>query len=195
MKIFKPLYDKILVWVSRDDSDKYLYALSFLESIVFPIPPDVMLAPMCAARPHDAVRLGLMTTLFSVIGGVLGYALGLFALTLVEPWLMGSSLWDDYVRVQDLFSKWGVWIILIAGFSPLPYKIFTVGAGAFHLFFPAFVIASLLGRGARFLLVAVLLKYLGPALLPKLERWAEGIGWLIVFVFIAILVHYYLNGI
>ena len=191
MKVFTPLYQIVLRWVSYEKADKYLYGLSFLESVIFPVPPDVMLIPMCAARQKDALRLGLFTTLFSVLGGILGYALGFFILDYIEPWLLTTEWSDKYLYAQQLFQEWGVWIVIIAGFSPIPYKIFTFSAGALQLGFPLFVVASLIGRGGRFLLIAMIFKYLGAVMLPKVERMIERIGWVTVIVFVLSVFIYY----
>ena len=180
IKILALLQQRVLRWASHEHASKYLYGLSFAEAVVFPIPPDVMLIPMCAARPRDALRFGVLTTVFSVAGGTLGYAVGFFLFEAIAPWLFASAWAAEYQSVRHLFEKWGVAVIIIAGFSPVPYKVFTFAAGALQLAFPWFVIASLVGRGGRFIIVAMLFKYLGAFVLHKAEKTVAQLGWLLM---------------
>ncbi len=180
MRIFGPLYDRVLAWSARPGARWYLGALSFAESSFFPVPPDVMLAPMTLARPESAYRLALLTTLASVAGGLLGYAIGYFALDAVEPWLQAAGYWEGYQQVRGWFGEWGFWAVLAAGFSPVPYKLFTIAAGALSMSLPAFALASLVGRGGRFFLVAALVRWGGPPMEARLRRNVEFLGWLLV---------------
>jgi len=180
MRLFGPLYDRVLGWAAHPKARWYLGGLSFAESSFFPIPPDVMLAPMALARPVDAWRLALLTTLTSVAGGVLGYAIGYFALDFVEPWLVSAGYWEGYLQVRSWFQTWGFWAVLAAGFSPIPYKLFTIAAGALGMFLPAFVVASFVGRGGRFFLVAGLIRWGGAPMEAQLRRHVEFLGWLLV---------------
>ncbi|MFU8820358.1 MAG: YqaA family protein [Gammaproteobacteria bacterium] len=180
MRLFGPLYDRVLGWAAHPKARWYLGGLSFAESSFFPIPPDVMLAPMALARPVDAWRLALLTTLASVAGGMLGYLIGYFALDLVEPWLVSVGYWDGYLEVHGWFQTWGFWAVLAAGFSPIPYKLFTIAAGALGMFLPVFVLASIIGRGGRFFLVAGLIRWGGAPMEARLRRNVEFLGWLFV---------------
>ena len=180
MRLFGPLYDRVLGWAAHPKARWYLGGLSFAESSFFPIPPDVMLAPMALARPVDAWRLALLTTLTSVAGGVLGYVIGYFALDMIEPWLVSSGHWEGYLRARDWFETWGFWAVLAAGFSPIPYKLFTIAAGALAMFLPVFVLASIVGRGGRFFLVAGLIRWGGAPMETRLRRHVEFLGWLFV---------------
>jgi membrane protein YqaA with SNARE-associated domain len=180
MKLFGPLYDRVLSWAAHPKARWYLGGLSFAESSFFPVPPDVMLAPMTLARPVDAWRLALLTTLTSVAGGVLGYLIGYFALDLVEPWMVSSGYWDGYLQVREWFQACGFWAVLAAGFSPIPYKLFTIAAGALAMFLPVFVIASIIGRGGRFFLVAGLIRWGGAPMEARLRQHVEFLGWLLV---------------
>lgn len=189
--MFTFLYHKVKGWSSRPAADKYLFALSFAESSFFPVPPDVLLAPMCATRPHRATYLAAMTTLFSVAGGVAGYAIGYFAFDLIVPWLESGAFLEYYERARVWFDRWGAGVVFIAGFSPIPYKVFTVTAGVLEQNLAVFVAASLVGRGARFFLVALLLKWTGPRILPVIERRVHLYGWLTVAAFAAVVLLYY----
>ena len=178
--MFQKLYDKALVWAKHRHAEKYLCALSFAESSFFPIPPDVMLAPMALAQPSKAFRLALLTTLFSVLGGMLGYAIGFFMFDTFSPWLQETHYWDKYLIAESWFKDWGFWAVFIAGFSPIPYKVFTIAAGALQMFFIPFIFASLVGRGARFFLVAMLIAAGGEKLESKLRQYMDIIGWVVV---------------
>lgn len=188
MRLFGPLYDRVLVWAAHPDARWYLAGLSFAESSFFPIPPDVMLAPMTLARPSAGFRLALITTLASVAGGIAGYAIGYFALDFVEPWMRSAGYWEGYLQVREWFERWGFLAVLAAGFSPIPYKLFTIASGALAMFLPIFVLASFLGRAARFYLVAGLIKWGGPSMQEGLRRNVEVLGWLtlviLVFLFL-----------
>ncbi len=192
MKIFTSLYEKALRLSAKPQATIYLYALSLFEAIIIPVPPDVMLAPMCATQPERAIRLAFFTTIFSVGGGVIGYALGLFAMGYIEPWLVHFGWNEEYAQVREWFAQWGIAIILIAGFSPIPYKVFTLAAGAMYFSLPLFIVFSFVGRAGRFFLIALILRRIGPAMLPRIHRLAEQIGWLTIFALIVFLTVYYL---
>lgn len=180
MRLFGPLYDRVLGWSRHPKAPWYLGGLSFAESSFFPIPPDVMLAPMTLARPDRAWFLALLTTLTSVAGGLLGYLIGLFALESIEPWLVSAGYFEAYQQAHAWFETWGFWAVLAAGFSPIPYKMFTIAAGALAMFLPTFVLASIIGRGGRFFLVAGLIRWGGPRMEEKLRHNVELLGWLLV---------------
>ena len=180
MRIFEPLYERVISWSRHPFAERYLACLSFAESSFFPIPPDVMLAPMCVANRRRAWRYATVTTVASLLGGVAGYAIGFFVFEAVEPWMHRMGYWEGYLFVRDWFASYGVWAVFVAGFSPIPYKIFTVAAGATMLNFPGFVIASLIGRGARFFLVAGLIVAGGERMETTLRKYVERIGWAVV---------------
>ena len=186
MKLFGPLYDRVLAWAGHPHAERYLAALSFSESSFFPIPPDVMLAPMCLANRARAWRFAAVTTVTSLLGGIAGYAIGFFIFESIEPWLSESNYWPAYLRSRDWFADWGVWAVFVAGFSPIPYKVFTIAAGATVLNLPGFIIASLIGRGARFFLVAGLIVLGGERMAEALPKYVERIGWAVVVLVVAI---------
>lgn len=181
MKIFEPCYDLAIRWSKHPHASKYLGGLSFAESVFFPIPPDVMLAPMSLSQPHRAWTFALITTLASIIGGIAGYMLGYFAF---EAWLAPVIESWGYTHKIDTavqwFEQYGVWIVFLAGFSPIPYKIFTVSAGFLQMAFLPFLIASAIGRGARFFLVASLMRWGGAPMEAKLRQYVEVLGWIVV---------------
>lgn len=181
---FTRLYDRTLGWAGHRHAPWYLAGLSFAESSFFPIPPDVMLAPMVLSRPERAWRLAALTTIASVLGGVAGYLIGALALELVLPWIVEFGYQDAYTTARDWFDQWGFWVVLIAGFSPIPYKVFTVAAGAMLLPLAPFILASAIGRGSRFFLVAGLVAWGGPRFAPLLRRHVERLGWATVLVLV-----------
>jgi membrane protein YqaA with SNARE-associated domain len=178
MKIFTPLYDRVMAWSRHRRAPQFLAGLSFAESSFFPIPPDVMLAPMALARPDRAWYFALITTVASVLGGIAGYLLGWLAFDMIEPFLRDSRYWATYERAGSWFEMWGFWAIFIAGFSPIPYKLFTLSAGVMVMPFLPFVIASLIGRGARFFLVAAVMRWGGAKMEQTLRSYIDRLGWL-----------------
>jgi membrane protein YqaA with SNARE-associated domain len=164
-------------WARHRHAPVYLGTMSFAESSFFPVPPDVMLAPMCLARPERAWRFALLTTLTSVAGGLAGYAIGYFAFEALAPWLQTTKYWTSYQTAVQWFSDYGFWAVFIAGFSPIPYKVFTIAAGALSMALLPFTLASIIGRGARFYLVAGLMKWGGERMEAALHRYVDRIGW------------------
>lgn len=177
MKLFSPLYRKALAWSRHPHAPRYLGAMSFAESSFFPVPPDVMLAPMCLASPARAWYFALLTTLTSVAGGLFGYAIGYFALDAVLPWLEHSRYWPAYQSAVSWFERWGFAAVFIAGFSPIPYKMFTIAAGALSMALLPFTLASIVGRGMRFFLVAGLMAWGGARMEALLHRYVDRLGW------------------
>lgn len=171
------LYDWVLRLSAHRRAPAWLAGLSVAESSFFPIPVDVMLAPMVMARPERAVPLALLTTVASVIGGVIGFFIGLWLLDAAMPLIIDMGYLPAYETARLWFEQWGFWAIFLAGFTPIPYKVFTIAAGAGGMFLPLFVAASLVGRGGRFFLVALLVRWGGPKIEPHLKRYMDQIAW------------------
>jgi len=188
MKWFSAIYDRVLIWSRHRHAPRYLAALSFSESSFFPIPPDVMLAPMVLASPHKAWNLALLTTVTSVLGGVLGYLIGMYSFELVEPILRDAGYYPKYLQAKAWFAEWGFRGVFLAGFSPIPYKVFTITAGVISMAFLPFVVASAIGRGARFFLVAGLLSWGGKDMEETLRKYIDIIGWVTVLLVVLLLV-------
>jgi len=182
MALFEPLYKKVMSWAKHPLADRYLIGLSFAESSFFPIPPDVMLAPMVLVKPERAWYLAFVTTLASVLGGVLGYCIGYFAIEALMPWLETSHYYEPFQVAQTWFKNWGFWAIFIAGFSPIPYKVFTIAAGTMSMVILPFILASFVGRGLRFFMVAGLMAWGGATMEQKLGLYIERIGWTVVLL-------------
>jgi membrane protein YqaA with SNARE-associated domain len=175
-------------WAQHRHAHWYLFGLSFAESSFFPVPPDVMLAPMVLANRSRAWRLAALTTAGSVIGGMVGYALGSLAFDIIEPWVIRAGYGDKYQLAVAWFDEWGVWAIFIAGFSPIPYKVFTIAAGVISMSFPPFVLASCVGRGGRFFLVAALLVWGGERMEQAIKKYVDWLGWGVVALIFAVLI-------
>jgi membrane protein YqaA with SNARE-associated domain len=186
MRFFSSLYNRTMAWSRHPHAPRYLAGLSFAESSFFPIPPDVMLAPMSLATPKRAWFFASLTTLASVLGGLLGYLIGLFAFDLIQPFLHDWGYWSAYEKSKGWFDEWGFWAIFLAGFSPIPYKIFTITAGVISMALMPFILASAIGRGARFFLVAGLMAWGGERMERILHRYVDLLGWLVVVVFVVV---------
>jgi len=185
--MLRRIYDWVLALAGSRRAPAALAAVSFAESSFFPIPPDVMLGPMVLARPDKAFRYATLCTAASVLGGVLGYAIGAF----LEPVALQILALFGHPEGQKEFEAWfaqyGLGIILVKGLTPIPYKLVTITAGLAHFDLFTFIWASVVTRGARFFLVAGVLKYFGPAILAEVERRMTlyallGIGALIAIV-------------
>jgi len=181
VKVFSRLYEWTLRWAEHKFAPHILALLTFAESIFFPIPPDVLLAPMVLAKPKKAWQLASLTTVASILGGTVGYGLGYL---MFEPWIQPLITDFGYQARFDVainwFNEWGVWVVFIAGFSPIPYKLFTVSAGFLHMAFLPFLLVSAIGRGLRFFLVAGLIRWGGSAMENKLRQWIDLLGWAVV---------------
>ena len=177
---WQSLYDRVLQWSSHKRAPAILSVLSFSESSFFPIPPDVMLAPMCLSRPRKAWYFASICSISSVLGGLFGYLVGRWAFSTIEPWLMESSYAGVFQQAVESFQTWGGLYILLAGFTPVPYKIFTISAGVVGMPFIPFVLGSSVGRGGRFFLVAGIIRLLGDQAADRLRSWVDLAGWIVL---------------
>lgn len=180
MSLFRGLYDRVLKLAAHRHATAWLGALSVAEATVFPIPPDVMLAPMILADRARAWSLALVTTLTSVAGGLIGYLIGMLALELIMPWIESAGYGGAYETAVAHFRDWGIAFVILAGFSPIPFKIITIAAGALGMPVAGFLAGSLIGRGARFYLVAGLIYAGGARAAENLRRYVDAIGWTVV---------------
>ncbi len=167
------LYDWVLHWADTPYGIPALVVLSFIESVFFPIPPDVLLIAMVLGARSKWFKLALACTIASALGGVAGYALGSFAWDSLSPYFfqyVPGFKEAQYLKIKALYETWDFWIVFAAGFTPIPYKVFTVSSGACNINFTVFVIASVLSRGARFFLVAWLLQRYGAPIKDFIEK-------------------------
>lgn len=169
--MLRKLYDWVMGLAGSKHAPSALFAVSFAEASFFPIPPDVMLAPMVLKRPERAWFYAFICTLASVLGGIAGYAIGYFLIDL-GTWLLALSGKgkEDLDTFQCWVNQYGAWVVLIKGLTPIPFKLVTIAMGIGKLSLPIFIITCIITRGARFFLVAGVVKVAGPAMLPIIER-------------------------
>ena len=183
--LFTRSYDAIMLWAKSKRAVSMLSTVSFVESFIFPIPPDLLLIPLSISNPRKAYYFALLTTIFSVLGGVVGYLIGIYFADLFLSTL-GWVFDEKSVEITtEWMAEWGVMVVLISGFSPIPYKIFTVASGVTGLAFIPFMIASLVGRGMRFFLIGFIISKGGDNLEKKLRKYSEVIGWTGLSIFSA----------
>ena len=184
MHKFLELYEYVLKLANHAKAKYYLFFLSVAESSFFPIPPDVMLLPMCLSSPKKAWKLAFITTVGSVLGGIIGYLIGVYAFGFIEPYLYDWGYMLAYERAVMWFEEWGFWAIFIAGFSPIPYKVFTIAGGALLMPILPFILASIIGRGARFYLVALFVIMFGKQADDLIRKHMGKLVWGMVLLII-----------
>jgi membrane protein YqaA with SNARE-associated domain len=165
------LYDRTIAIAAGPNALWALIAIAFAESSFFPLPPDLLLIPMILAQPRSAWRLAAYCTLASVAGGLLGYAIGYYGFDLIgRPILEFYHAMSRYDALKAGFDRWGVWIIILKGMTPIPYKLVTIASGVAHFDLAAFIGASIISRSIRFFLIAALLWWFGPAVRDFIEK-------------------------
>lgn len=183
--MIRRLYDWVIRLAQHKNAIPAMGAVSFMESSFFPIPPDVMLVPMVLANRDKAFRIALVCTVCSVLGGVFGYAIGYFFFETLGAWVVKTyGLQAGLAAFRAGFDEYGTWIILIKGLTPIPYKLVTIASGMAHFSLPVFIAASVVTRGARFFLVAALLRWYG----PPIRDFIEARLTLVTTVFAALIV-------
>lgn len=170
--MLRRLYDWMMRAAESPQAMPMLAGVSFAESSFFPLPPDAMLIPMVLARPDRAWRIALVCTIASVVGGFFGYAIGYFLYAAVgQPIIAFYGAEAQFAKFEQMFEQFGLWVVAVAGLTPFPYKVATIASGVAHFNLLAFGLASLATRGARFFVVAALLKYFGPTIRGFIERY------------------------
>jgi membrane protein YqaA with SNARE-associated domain len=171
MSMSSSLYARVKMLAESPRAEAALAAIAFAESSFFPIPPDVLLAPMALAQPSRAWRYALIATVASVLGGMLGYAIGAVLYDTVGQWLVNLYGYGAKMEaLKETYAHWGWLVILIKGVTPIPYKLVTITSGLLGYNFPLFVALSAVTRGARFFLVAGLLNWFGEPVRGAMER-------------------------
>lgn len=166
------MYDWVLSWAEHPYGATALFLLAFAESSFFPIPPDVLLIALALGHTVGAFRFALICSIGSVLGGVAGYVIGWQLMDIVgQPILEFYHAQDKFAEVQNRFLEYGGWAVAVAGFTPIPYKVFTIASGAAQLSLPTFVTASILSRSARFFLVSSLIYYFGPTIKSFIDTY------------------------
>lgn len=184
-QLVRKIYDSVIHLSSDKHALAWLFAISFIESSFFPIPPDIMLIPMILATPKKAWKIAGVCTIASVIGAYLGYIIGFYFFELIaEPLLEFYGYLEKFNEFKNLYSEYGAWIVFGAGITPFPYKIITIASGVVQLNLIVFTIASIIARGLRFFVIAWLLKVYGEKMRTFIEK---NLGWLSVLFLILLI--------
>ena len=189
MKIFSYLYDRVLGISKSKKAPFFLGCLSFFEAIFIPLPPDILLVAMTLADKAKVVKYVSIVLICSVLGGVTGYYLGMFSIDLLYTYIVSFGYESSYLTVQNWFVQWGFWVVFLAGFTPIPYKIFTVGAGAINMALFPFIVASVISRGLRFAMVGFSVYKLEEKFTKVAAKYMDLIGWSVLLLSIIL---YYL---
>ena len=187
--IHKRLYDWVLHFAHTKHSMVALFCLSFAESSFFPVPPDVLLAPLALGAPKKWIRFATVCSIASVLGGIAGYLIGLGLWEAIDQWVFAhlgaiGFTTENFAKFEGWYDKYDFWIVFTCGFTPLPYKVCTISAGVAKIFFPGFLIASATSRAARFFLVAGLFRWKGEAIRPFVDKYFN----LLTLAFVILLV-------
>lgn len=191
MKIFTPIYQRMLHWSRHKSATWYLGGLSFAEAIIFPIPPEVMLAPMCLAQPKQGFRFASVSLAASMLGAVVGYLLGFYTYELLT-FVFEALGWSEQIEARVAMlrelsaqSPWQTfWLLVLAGFTPIPLKIFTWASGIVGLPFLPFMASMLVGRGKRVYLIALAIRLGGEKAAQVLESIIEPLGWIVTVLLV-----------
>ena len=186
--MLKNLYNKILLISAKPKAEIFLGAIAFLESSFFPIPPDLLLLPMTLSRPLKWIRLALIATFFSVLGGIFGYFIGVFLWdTIGQTIIEFYHLENQFDLFKKNYNEKGAIIVFIAGFTPIPYKLITISSGGMHLDLITFILASLTSRGARFFILTGIIRIFGKAAKKLIDKYFSlvtlTLGLIVITVF------------
>ena len=177
--VVRRVYDWVLGWSGSRWGEAALFVLAFAESSFFPIPPDVLLIALCLGNPRRSLRYAAICAAGSVLGGTCGYAIGYFLWQTAAGEYTGLAQWcyahlfpmEKFLKVQRLFEQYNFWAIFTAGFTPIPYKLFTIASGVFNINLPMFILASIVSRGLRFFIIAWLIKKFGPPIKVFIDKY------------------------
>ena len=191
MKLFKKWLDRLWAVAETKGAKKVLAGVSFTESIFFPIPPDLLLIPMALADRKNAFRLALNCLIFSLMGGIVGYFVGVYFMDIIGwPVINFYGLQEKYSVIQEWYNQYSAWAVAVAGLTPIPYKLCTITAGAFKINLVVFLVASTLARGLRFFTIAGLIYLFGDKVRYFLDKYFDwflvGVTALIVLGFVAL---------
>ena len=198
MKIFQPWFDRALVWSAHKRAPWLLALLSFCESIFFPVPPELMLAPMCLAQPKRGYWYAAISLGGSLVGMFIGYAIGYWAMDAVMPLIERFGYADTFAEIKARVAAGGgmtaFWLLVIAGFTPVPFKIFTIASGAVGMPLIPFFFGAMIGRGKRVFLVAFLIRMFGERAEQILRKYSEPIGWGALALLVGLVAWLFLHG-
>ncbi|MFH1672925.1 MAG: VTT domain-containing protein [Pseudomonadota bacterium] len=172
MKFLRRLYDWVLHWAETPYGTPALFLLAFCESSFFPVPPDILLIALAVAIPKKAFQYALVCSIGSLLGGCFGYLIGWeFMAAVGDAIIQFYGFGEKYSYVQDLYVRYDAWVVGVAGFTPIPYKVFTIAAGAFKINFIVFLVVSLISRSARFFLIGGLIHKFGAPIQRFIDRY------------------------
>lgn len=172
LKSVRRTYDWILGWADTRYGPWALFLLAFTEASFFPIPPDVLLIALAVSMPTRAFKYALIVTAGSVLGGILGYAIGVYFMgTFGDSLVELYGLTEGFNRIGEFYKKYDAWAVAVSGFTPIPYKLFTIGAGVFRIDIWVFIIASIIGRALRFFIIATIIYYYGEPIKKFIEKY------------------------
>lgn len=184
--MLKKTYDWVLQWAERPGGTYALFVLAFCESSFFPIPPDVLLIALAVGAPEKSFRFALVCSAGSILGGCVGYLIGWQFMDIVGDGIIAFyGLGEKVDVIASLYRTWDAWAVAVAGFTPIPYKLFTISAGAFDVNFPVFVISSAFSRTLRFVLVGLLIYVFGPGIQRFISRYFNILATVFVILLIA----------
>ncbi len=180
------IYERVLRLASHRHAPIYLGGISFTEAVIFPVPPDLLLIPMVLADKSKAWRYALLTTVGSVLGGLVGYLIGVFLFdtigrVVIEFYGLGSY----FDSMAEWYENYGIWIVLVSGFTPIPYKVFTIASGVFAMAILPFLLFSLIGRALRFFIVAAICLWMSDSVYKIMKR-VSGPAMLVICTLVVI---------
>ncbi len=191
MKTASQFYDRILLLASHRHASVYLGGISFTEAVFLPIPPDFLLIPMALANKSRAWYFALLTTVASVLGGVVGYLIGAFLYDSVGKVLIDFyGLGDYFNSLARWYDEYGIWVVLVSGFLPIPYKVFTIASGVFAMALVPFLIGSTIGRATRFFAVSAFCYWFGDAVYNIIKRFTGPVMWVLCLLLLAVFVYW-----
>jgi len=193
MKVFQPLYDRAITWARHRHAPWLLYGLSFIEAIFFPVMPELMLAPMCLAQPKRGWWFATISLAGSLMGMFVGYAIGYYAIEMAMPYIAQMGYASEFESIKQQAAANGFWLLLIAGFTPIPFKIFTLASGAVGMPLLPFFFGALIGRGKRVFLVAGAIRLGGERAEATLRKHIEPVGWGALLLLVGLIVWMYLR--
>ena len=186
MKIFQPLFERAILWAKHPRAPLLLTLLSFIEAIFFPVAPELMLVPMCVAQPRRGFGYAGLSLLGSMAGMFVGYAIGYYAIDMAMPFIDKMGYGSEFESIKQQAAANGFWLLLIAGFTPVPFKIFTLASGAVGMPLLPFFFGGAIGRGKRVFLVAGAIRLGGEKAETALRKYIEPIGWFALALLIVV---------
>lgn len=193
MALFAPIYERALTLAAHPRAPSILGGLSFFEAIFFPVPPEVMLGPMCLAAPRRGFWYATISLVFSVLGALVGYLIGALAAGWVEELVAWAGYTERFTEIKELARTQGFWLLLVAGFVPVPFKIFTLASGVVGMPMLPFLLGAIVGRGKRVYLVALAVWLGGARMEKQLHKHIETVGWVVLGLLVALILWWWLR--